>query len=138
MEGKTIRVLMVDDDEGDYLLICEWLAEAEGAGFDLEWVSTYDQGLEAMRRNWHDVYLVDYMLGAENGLELLREVMRSGCKVPTIVLTGQGNPEVEKEATESGAVDYLEKGEVDGPLLARCICRAIKQWNQVKRLQDKE
>ncbi len=126
MVDRRVRILLVDDDEADFFLVREWLAEAGEPSFDLDWVPTYDQGLEAIGRNEHDLYLVDYVLGADNGLELLRETRRRGCKAPIIVLTGKGNPDVEKEAIESGAVDYLDKRNIDPADLARCIRRAMK------------
>jgi len=131
---------LVEDDEDDYVLTQDLLAQiqglpGQGPKFDLEWVATYDAGLEAMKRNQHDVYLVDYRLGESNGLELLREALKRGCKAPIILLTGQGDHEVDLEAMKAGAADYLVKGQIDAQLLERSIRYAVERKRAEEELQ---
>jgi len=125
MDQNRLRVMLVDDDEDDFVMTRDLLAEIEGKNIELDWVSTYDAGLEALGRNSHDVYLLDYRLGEHNGLELLTEAMASGCKAPIILLTGQGDHELDIKAMEAGASDYLVKGQIDAALLERSIRYAI-------------
>ncbi len=80
-----------------------------GRRFSLDWVKTFDAGLEAMCQNQHDVVLVDYRLGARNGVELLRAALERGCQAPVILLTGAGQHQVDLEAMQAGAADYLVK-----------------------------
>ncbi len=123
-----VRVLLVDDDEEDYLIARDLLAEAEGsARFRTDWIATYDEALEAMAVGGHDVYLLDYRLGARDGLELLREARRRGCSPPIIFLTGQGDRDVDMQAMEAGATDYLVKGELTAKLLERSIRYAVER-----------
>src|SRR5712691_7597962 len=84
----TIRVLLIEDNEGDYVLTGEWLAESEDTHFTLDWLTDPDAALETLAANRHDVCLLDYHLGPRNGLELLREALRRGCTIPLILLTG--------------------------------------------------
>ena len=109
MDNHLVKVLLVDDDEDYFVLIGDWLNEVSGAKFQLEWVSTYSAAITAISQEQHDVYLFDYRLGNRNGLELLREVISSGCTAPIIMLTGIGEPKIDLEAMQAGAVDYLEK-----------------------------
>src|SRR5207237_7756925 len=109
MNNDPIRVLLVDDDEDDYVLTREWFSEIQGTRFELEWIASYDAALDAIAQHQHDIYLFDYRLGERNGLELLREAVANGCKAPFILLTGQGDDEVDVEAMKAGAADYLEK-----------------------------
>jgi signal transduction histidine kinase len=127
-----LRVLLVEDDEDDYVLTRDLLAEVSGYRFDLEWAPTYETGREALRQDRHDVYLFDYRLGGHDGLELLREAVARGCKGPVILLTGQGEREIDIEAMKAGASDYLSKGKIDAALLERSIRYAIER----KRSQD--
>jgi len=119
------KVFLVEDDEDDYILTREFLAETQKGGFQLDWVATYEAGLEAMRRQQHDVYLVDYRLGKDSGLQLLREAVAAGCLAPIILLTGLGDSEVDSDAMKAGAADYLVKGQFDAPLLERSIRHSI-------------
>jgi two-component sensor histidine kinase/CheY-like chemotaxis protein len=93
------------------------LSEIEGRQFHLDWVASYDAALEAIRRQEHDVYLLDYRLGERTGLELLREAVAIGAHKPMILLTGQGAREVDMEAMRAGAADYIIKEQLDASLL---------------------
>jgi two-component system sensor histidine kinase/response regulator len=122
-----VRILLVDDDEDDYSWTRRAIAPSDTNGVVLEWVDTYERALEAIGRCEHDVYLLDYRLGERTGLELLREVIARGCTQPIILITGQGDHEVDEEAMRAGAVDYLVKGEFTAPLLERSIRYAIER-----------
>ncbi|MEM7025361.1 MAG: response regulator, partial [Pseudomonadota bacterium] len=115
------RILLIEDDRDDYLLTCELLADVFGEAVTLDWVQTWNDALSIISEARHDVYLVDYRLGARNGLELVREAIDTGSSAPFIVLTGQGSREIDLEAMRAGASDYLAKGEMTAPLLERAI-----------------
>ena len=138
MEDRGLRILLVDDDEDDYVMTRDLLSEIEGKRFDLDWVATYDDALEAMGRNEHDVYLVDYRLGERDGLELLREALGNGCRAPMILLTGQGDHDVDVEAMKIGAADYLTKDQTGTPLLERSIRYAIRRTEMLEALRESQ
>lgn len=136
MDRHSIKILLIDDDEDDYLITRDLLSEIEGKRFKLEWVPTYETGLEAIGRGEHDVYLLDYRLGRYNGLELMREAIANGCQMPMILLTGQGDREVDMEAMRTGAADYLVKGEIEAALLERSIRYAIERSQTLEALHQ--
>ncbi len=138
MNGSRVCVLLVDDDEDDYVMTRDVLSEIEGQRFDLEWVATYEAALEAIETHRPDVCLVDYHLGAHNGLDLMREVLADGSTTPMILLTGQGGHEVDVEAMKSGAADYLVKGQIEAPLLGRSIRYALKRAQDLEALRESE
>ena len=70
-----LEVLLVDDDEEDYLLTLDLLSRLEGAEHELHWKSDYASGLKAALNENYDVCLVDYRLGAEDGIDLVRELV---------------------------------------------------------------
>ena len=74
-----IKVLLIDDDEDDYILTKYIFDEFKSALYELEWVNNYENALSLMCENSHDIYLVDYRLGVENGLSLMREAKANGC-----------------------------------------------------------
>ena len=130
------RILLIEDDEDDYILTRELLADAFGGAFELEWVQSWDQALAVVAQARHDVYLVDYRLGEGNGLQLVREAVELGSAAPFIVLTGQGNREIDLEAMRAGAADYLAKSEMTAPLLDRAIRYAIERHRSERRLAE--
>src|SRR6185312_7126296 len=108
-EALRLRVLLVEDDDDDHLLTRDLLDEIPGVRVDLEWAASYDAGLKVLRQDRHDVYLFDYRLGLHTGLELLAEAVSRRCKAPVILLTGQGEREVDLQAMKAGAADFLVK-----------------------------
>ncbi|RJQ52590.1 MAG: GGDEF domain-containing response regulator [Nitrospiraceae bacterium] len=127
MANKTVKILLIDDDDDDYIMTRDLLSEIEGTRYELQRAMTYDKGLELIDQKSHDVYLVDYRLGERTGLELLREAINNGCRAPIIMLTGQGDKEVDVQAMKAGSSDYLVKGQINAPLLDRSIRYAIER-----------
>ena len=133
MSEHRLRVLLIDDDEDDYIITRELLIDIKyqfGHGernFELEWADSYETGLTAISEQRHDVYLIDYHLGAYSGLDLLREAISKGCTNPLILLTGQGDRAIDIKAMQAGASDYLVKDQIDAPLLERSIRYAIER-----------
>jgi DNA-binding response OmpR family regulator len=91
-----------------------------------------------MALNEHDVYLVDYVLGKKNGLDVLHEAREKGCKAPIILLTGRGDREVDLAAMKAGAVDYLDKENLRAPSLERSIRYAIERKRTEEQRLQKE
>ena len=125
--NSLIKILLVEDDEDDYIIARDLLAEIPGHRFALDWVNTFAKGLSAMVLNQHDVVLVDYRLGAENGVTLLRMALEQGCQAPVILLTGAGQHEIDIEAMQAGAADYLVKASLRADTLERSIRYAIQR-----------
>ncbi|MBI3800370.1 MAG: response regulator, partial [Deltaproteobacteria bacterium] len=131
MAKPQVKVLLVDDDEDDAVLIRDWLADIEMAAFAVTWVQTYQTAVEAIESGQHDVYLVDYRLGEHTGLEVLQQVIEHESTAPVIMLTGAGNRSVDEEALQAGAADYLVKTQLNADLLERSI-RYARRHKQVE------
>lgn len=137
--NKT-RVLLVDDDEDDYLIIRSLLGKLPGNPFALDWIPTFKSAQQAINKADHDVYLIDYRLGAHTGLDLVRPLNLPERPEPFIILTGAGDERIEQEAMRIGAADYLVKGSFDTELLSRVLRYSLqrKQMEQqrVQQLLD--
>lgn len=133
-----IKILLIEDDEDDYILTCDLLEEIRGTHYEITWVSRYADALEAICEGTHDVCLVDYRLGEGTGIQLLRESATRGSLLPMILLTGQSEKEIDIEAAEAGAADYLAKGTIEAPLLERSIRYAIARGKMLETLHESE
>jgi diguanylate cyclase (GGDEF)-like protein len=118
------RVLLIDDDPDEYALTRGAFREFE-TNLALDWVDNYAAGLEAIRGDTHDAYLIDYRLGGESGIDLVRAARAGGSRAPLVMLTGQRDRETDVAAMEAGADDFLVKGRTDPALLERTIRYAI-------------
>jgi len=78
MANSQWTILLVEDDEDDYMLVKEMLTDARGKKSLLEWASSYETGKQAILNNQYDAILMDYQLGSETGLDLTREVTSLG------------------------------------------------------------
>jgi DNA-binding NtrC family response regulator len=124
--SETVRLLIVEDDEDDFLITRDLLADQDNTPVEVEWAEDYEQGLEGIRGQRHDVYLVDYRLGERTGLELIREAFASRPSAPVIMLTGQANQDIDLEATALGATGFLTKQGLSSEQLERAIRYAIR------------
>ncbi len=142
-----LRILLVEDDADDYVIIRHLLARIPGNGFSVDWVTDYDGAMTALDSHEYDLCLLDYRLGAHTGLELLEQMGRRNRSTPIILLTGQGEYEVDLQAMRSGAADYLVKDHLTASLLERAIRytmereksrRALKKANEELEARVKE
>lgn len=134
MNNGQIKILLVDDDEDDYLLTKDLLSQVSSLSYDLEWISSYSDALKVINRIGHDICLFDYRLGEYTGLDLLREAVSAGCKAPIILLTGQDDNGIDIEAIKGGASDYLSKSGITAPLLERSVRYAIERKRTEERI----
>jgi len=123
---RPIRVLLVEDDEEDFILTRSLFGEIENTVYEVEWVSNAAEAIHCFEARRHDVYLIDYRLGAANGLELLALAQKMRLPAPVIMLTGQGEPDVDLAAMRAGAADFLVKGEITASFLERSVRYAIE------------
>jgi signal transduction histidine kinase len=123
----SIRVLLVDDDEDEYVLVRSLAAKAEAVRVDLDWTAGFESALISMRQREYDVYLVDYQLGVRTGLDLLEMAIAAGCNDPVILLTGQKDPALDRAGLRAGAVDFINKQEMSAPLIERSIRYAVER-----------
>jgi signal transduction histidine kinase len=135
---EQIDVLLVDDDDDDYLLTKDMLSGLDGPEYAIHWVADSQSALRECHQGTYDVCLIDYRLGPENGIELVRELIADGNDMPIIVLTGQGDYRVDVEAAQAGAADYLVKGEISPTLLERTIRYAIQSNADMRALRKSE
>jgi serine phosphatase RsbU (regulator of sigma subunit)/anti-sigma regulatory factor (Ser/Thr protein kinase) len=131
-EAQQLRILLVEDDDGDALLIEELLTEA-GAAVEVQRARLLADATELV----HDAacVLLDLGLPDSQGLDGLRGLLKQEPDAAVVVLTGLADEHLGAEAVRAGAQDYLVKGEVTGKLLHRVIRYAMerRRWDEAQR-----
>ncbi|SDP92932.1 PP2C family protein-serine/threonine phosphatase [Lentzea jiangxiensis] len=124
MRNKTVRVLLVEDDDGDAVLV-EALLEEASAPFVLSRAETLAEA-ERMLSDAECV-LLDLGLPDSQGLAGLRRLLAKPNAPAILVLTGLDDEREGIDAVAAGAEDYLIKGKVDGELLLRGVRYAVER-----------
>ncbi|HLP07460.1 MAG TPA: PAS domain-containing protein [Opitutaceae bacterium] len=135
--GKSpVRVLVVEDHEEDFHFLAMLLERSQlEERYDLDWASSFDDGIARLESGRYDAGLFDYALGGSTGLDLLRAARARGADMPVILLTGVDNPQIDGEALRSGAADYLCKAELTAVQLERTIRYARQQAATLAQLR---
>jgi signal transduction histidine kinase len=134
---SPVRILLVEDNPGDVLLMEETLGDAEG-GFAMESVERLAPALERLRAGGIEVVLLDLTLPDSVGVNTFTAVQAHAPEVPIIVLTGLSDELLAVSTVRDGAQDYLVKGQVDGNMLRRTIRYAIERHQARRALEVSE
>lgn len=130
-----LRVLVIDDNPGDARFIGFLL---EGGPYVCSTVNSYEDGIDLIRHQAHDVYLVDYRLGNRTGLDLIEEVAEAA-NGPFILITGFDDPALDDLALSAGASDYLSKNRFTPEDVTRSIRYSVETWRARRAAEvDKE
>lgn len=131
---KAMRVLLVEDNDDDALLIRESLSETT---LEIERAERLSTALAKLARSKFDAVLLDLSLPDAWGLDTIRRLRREAAAVPIVVLTGLNDEEIALRAVEEGAQDYLFKGQADGHWLARSLRYAIQRHRAEETLKER-
>ncbi len=137
-EHLALKILIVDDDEDDFYITSEYIRNIAGNSFVIDWCYKYKDALDLICSNRYDLFLVDYLLGAQTGLDMIKDAKEMKCEQPFILLTGKGNQQLDVQAMKAGAVDYLIKSEMDTEKLERCIRYSYERSKSIKALRANE
>ena len=136
-EKPAKRILLIDDEESGSELLRLKVAAFVSGPWEVEWASTYNAGLKRMCTGRFSVCLLDNQLREErDGLSLLREARAMHNYTPVIFLTGDDRRELDEEALEAGAMDFLVKTELTAPMLERSVRYAIKMGEMLDQLRQ--
>jgi two-component system cell cycle response regulator len=132
MRASSLRTLLIEDNPADAREICEALAEAPHAPFEIDWVDRLAKGLAKAESESFDLVLLDLGLPESRGISTFTTMQAAAPEVPIIVLSGLDDEELALKAVRNGAQDYLVKGQVQGRSLVRAMQYAIVR-NRMQR-----
>jgi signal transduction histidine kinase len=124
----VLSILVIEDDLGDFGLVRVLLRQAgfgRAGGPEPLWARTLAEGIATAQSVMVDVILLDLSLPDSSGLDTVRALRAAVSNVPIVVLTGNDEHTVAIQAIESGAQDFLIKGEFDQDMLGRALRYAL-------------
>lgn len=135
--SKPLRVLLIEDNLDDVVLVRETLRDAAPGDFQVESQTRLEAGLQVLREQPIDIVLLDLTLPDSYGIETY-DRLHAESDVPVVVLSGNAKDAVAFEALERGAQDFLVKGTVSGELLVRMLRYSITRHRLMSELQESE
>lgn len=137
---STINLLVVDDNPADYNLIRRKVLAALSSRYEVvfDHAEDFQSSLKALEVKKYNCIILDYLLGAENGLDLMMQISALPHKTPVIFMTGQGDESIAVLAMKNGASDYLVKDDTTPDSLGKAVLNAIKKADLQRKLDDKQ
>lgn len=132
MNNEAVSVLLIEDDEEDYIIARRILTHSTEGRFSLTWAASLGEGLERLGPGI-DVVLLDLSLPDSQGWETFERVHARAPGVAIILLTGLNDGDLGRRAVHEGAQDYVVKGEQE----AQWLCRTILYGVERKRIKDR-
>lgn len=134
MPRSATQALLIEDDPGFHQLLRKSLLHSR-MPLALTWAESLAAGLEALAGGRFDVVLTDLSLPDADGLEAVRRIREIDARTPIVVLTALDDPSIEAQAIESGAQDYIVKGESQPHTLERVLCHAIQRQESLAQIE---
>ena len=135
MSPAEIRILLVEDDPDDVLLVRELLADARGVEFAVTEAGTLAEAKKLIAEAEFDVALLDLSLPDSERLQTLASARSMAPELPIVVLTGLDDQVTAMKALHSGAQDYLVKGHDTSSSLARAVRYAVARQRMERLLE---
>lgn len=136
--AEQLKALAIEDDVGDGEILRLNLEDVQEWQVDFRRVGNGSDALQALEEAPADVIFVDYHLGAENGIDVLKVLRESGYERAIVFLTGAADEQVIVDAFRNGADDYLPKSSLNSQDLRRTVGSAIRKCSLGAELQEQK
>jgi signal transduction histidine kinase len=135
-ENQPIRVLLMEDNSRDLLMLRMMLADIKGLPFDISVVDGVAQGLDALAKKKFDIVLLSLAFKESKGIDSLLQIQAKAPQVPVVILAGLEDQAMAFDAVKKGAQDYVIKGKLDANLLSRVIHYAIERHRVMEEMRE--
>ncbi|MDH5680526.1 MAG: PAS domain S-box protein, partial [Spirochaetota bacterium] len=135
---ESLEAIIIDDNPADARILSRYLEELSLWEVSFEVVSKGEDAMSRTKEKDFDVAFVDYQLGKETGIDIIRSLKESGCHMGFVLLTGMSSEGVILEALREGAEDYIAKDNLSVESLDRCIRHIMKRKEAEEALIESE
>ncbi|HBE18765.1 MAG TPA: PAS domain-containing sensor histidine kinase [Cyanobacteria bacterium UBA11149] len=133
-----LKVLLLEDSSTEAKLIQDLLSKTNTIQVELTRVRLVSQAIEELHKKTFDVILLDLSLPDSQGLDTISRFKEYGLNTPIVVLTACNDQELALQAIQSGAQDYLVKGNVSSEILIRSLRYAAQRQISLEALRLSE
>ena len=136
--GETRRILIIEDNIGDQLILKEFLADSSIDFIQTDCVSRLTEGIDHIENQPYDIVFLDLNLPDSEGLVTFKKLLEKFPNQGIMVLSGLEDESIGMQAVSEGALDYLVKGKLDPFLLEKTLRYAFERMRYIKELKDSE
>ncbi len=131
MDVKPIHILLLEDNQHDYLLMKRALQHSELL-FEVTWLQRGEEAIRQLSVQSFDVVIVDFILPDTTGLYFFQQILQQDIDLPIIFVTGTGSEQTAVDVLKLGAQDYLVKdpGGEYLKLLPMVVLKTHRQWEE--------
>jgi len=133
-----LKILIIDDNPADSTLLKRFLNKLPLWEMNIETASNGHEAYQRLLNFSADLIFIDYLLGSQNGIDVIRDFRAYGISLPMILLTGYGNEAVVVDALRAGASDYLSKNDLTPEAADRTIRHLIQKQTALEKLRKTE
>jgi two-component system cell cycle response regulator len=133
MSIRTVKILHVEDEEAQRLILAHHLKTIESLRFDVYYADAEQAAIDLFRRGGMDFVILDYNLRQGDGLHTLEQIRLIDPIVPIIAISGQATEEIAADLVQAGADDYIRKQDLDSTLLSRSLKSALERADAWRR-----
>lgn len=119
-------VLMVDDNRAEIAMVRRFLEDLPQWEVEFHQCESGDEALGELIDHDPDLVFMDYYLGYESGIDVIRRLREAGARADFVMLTGQGREETAVEAFREGVIDYLPKARLSADALSHAIAKVVE------------
>ena len=130
--NHALKILLVEDSEGDFFLVHEYLKEVY-SNVEIDHCWRLSEAKQSLYKNQYDIILLDLTLPDSNGQESVKEIMELVQGKPLVVLTGYADKNFAIDTMQLGTQDYLIKDEVTPSILFKSISYSIER-NKIQQM----
>ena len=134
MTDEKYQVLILDDDYELGMMLREYLQHTKTCAVTC--VNSEAEFWACLNQASFDILFLDYKLEGATGLEILERMGQAGIHIPTVMMTGEGSENIAARAIQSGAMDYLVKGEYSFTALLPLIQKAVRLSEMQRAMQQ--
>jgi signal transduction histidine kinase len=127
MNKNLLRILLVEDNEGDARLLREMFRSEAPGSFELTHLLRMSDATVHLAKGSTDIILLDMGLPDAHGLDTVRMAYAAAPTIPLIVISGLDDEALAAQAMKEGAQDYLIKGQIENRALPRALRHAIER-----------
>jgi len=137
VENHTVRLLIIENNSDDVVLLQQKLRLIKDVCYVLDTAETLAEGLEKVQNHPYDIMILDLGLPDSLGIETLKKVKKQARHLPVIVSTGNSEESIVYQCIANGAQDCLIKDNIQSEVLSRSIRYAIERNRLLVELEMK-